>query len=561
MNFLQAMANVLASAAQRQRVEAKLSLAKDAAEAANRAKSEFLANMSHEVRTPMNGILGMTELILDTDLTPEQRENIHIVRTSAEALLTVINDVLDFSKIEAGRLELDETAFNLREFIDEVMRSFALPAHQKNLELACDVRSSVPTICEGDPTRLRQVLNNLVGNALKFTERGEVVLEVDAPMPPSDGKVLLHFVVRDTGIGIPLEKQKLIFDPFCQADSSTTRKYGGTGLGLTVSGRLVHMMGGEISVRSEPGKGSDFYFTALVGLASAAAVPENTEAVQLTGKRALVVDDNATNRRILDDILHGWGLEVVTVDGARGALVALDEYRKLGCPFELMITDGQMPETDGFQLAEKVKLNPNFASLVIIMLTSSGQRGDVQRCREMDISAYLTKPVRQSELREATCAAFSRRMAGLIGPAVLTKHVLREARAAASRRILLAEDNHVNQILAVRLLERRGHRVVVAQNGREAVELLDKDQFDLVLMDVQMPEMDGFEATAAIRQKEERSGRRTRILAMTARAMKGDEERCLSAGMDGYIAKPIHAEELYRLLEQTTDTVPVTRLS
>ena len=554
MNFLQAMANVLASAAHRQRVEGKLSLAKDAAEAANRAKSEFLANMSHEVRTPMNGILGMTELILDTDLTPEQRENIHIVRTSAEALLTVINDVLDFSKIEAGRLELDETAFNLRDFIDEVMRSFALPAHQKNLELACDVRSGVPAVCEGDPTRLRQVLNNLIGNALKFTEKGEVVLELDAPLPPSGGKVLLHFVVRDTGIGIPQNKQKLIFDPFCQADSSTTRKYGGTGLGLTVSGRLVHMMGGEISVRSEPGKGSDFYFTALVGLASAAAVPDNGEAVQLAGKRALVVDDNATNRRILDDILHGWGLEVVTVDSARRALDALDEYRKLGCPFDLMITDGQMPETDGFQLAEKVKQNPNFASLVIIMLTSSGQRGDVRRCREIDISAYLTKPVRQSELREAIHAAFGRRLAGLLGPAVVTKHVLREARAAAGRRILLAEDNHVNQILAVRLLERRGHRVVVAQNGREAVELLEKDQFDLVLMDVQMPEMDGFEATAAIRQREEHSGRRTRILAMTARAMKGDEERCLSAGMDGYISKPIHAEELYRLLEQTADT-------
>jgi len=560
MNFLQAMANVLASAAARQKVEGKLSLAKDAAEAANRAKSEFLANMSHEVRTPMNGILGMTELILDTDLSPEQRENIHIVRTSAEALLTVINDVLDFSKIEAGRLELDETAFNLRDFIDEVMRSFALPAHQKDLELACDVKAGVPTVCEGDPTRLRQVLNNLVGNALKFTDQGEVVLEVDAPLPPAGGKVLLHFVVRDTGIGIQQEKQKLIFDPFCQADSSTTRKYGGTGLGLTVSGRLVHMMGGEISVRSEPGRGSDFHFTALVGLASAAAVPENAEAVQLAGKRALVVDDNATNRRILDDILRGWGLEVVTVDGARGALLALDEYRRLGCPFDLMITDGQMPETDGFQLAAKVKLNPNFGSLVVIMLTSSGQRGDVQRCREMDISAYLTKPVRQSELREATCAAFGRRMAGLPGPAVVTQHVLREARAAASRRILLAEDNHVNQILAVRLLERRGHRVVVAQNGREAVEIMEKDQFDLVLMDVQMPEMDGFEATAAIRQKEGEKGRRTRILAMTARAMKGDEEKCLAAGMDGYIAKPIHAEELYRLLEQTTDSVPVTGL-
>ena len=551
VNFLQAMANVLASAAQRQRAEAKLSLAKEAAEAANRAKSEFLANMSHEVRTPMNGILGMTELILDTDLSPEQRENIHIVRTSAEALLTVINDVLDFSKIEAGRLELDETAFNTRDFIDEVMKSFALQAHQKGLELACDVKSSVPEVCEGDPTRLRQILNNLIGNALKFTENGEVVLEVDAPLSPVAGQMILHFVVRDTGIGIPPEKQRLIFDPFCQADSSTTRKYGGTGLGLTVSARLVHMMGGEITVRSRPGEGSEFSFTARLKLSSAAAFPESSETVPLSGKRALVVDDNATNRRILDDILQGWGLEVVTVDGAKTALAALDDYRKASRPFELMITDGQMPVTDGFSLAEQVKQNPHFNPLLIILLTSSGQRGDVQRCREIDISAYLTKPVRQSELREAICVAFGRRLGGLPVPGVVTKHVLREARAAASRRILLAEDNHVNQILAVRLLERRGHRVVVANNGKEAVEYLERDQFDLILMDVQMPEMDGFEATAAIRKLEESTGRHTRILAMTARAMKGDQERCLAAGMDGYIAKPIHAEELYRLLEQT----------
>ncbi|HYL73455.1 MAG TPA: response regulator [Bryobacteraceae bacterium] len=550
MNFLQAMAHAVASAVGRKRVERKLSHAKEAAEAANRAKSEFLANMSHEVRTPMNGILGMTELVLDGELTPDQRESLHIVRTSAESLLTVINDVLDFSKIEAGKLELDEVPFPLRNFLDEVMQAFALEAHRRGLELACDVKTGVPSVCQGDPTRLRQVLNNLLGNALKFTERGEVVLEVDAERLSEDGTAVFHFAVRDTGIGIPLEKQKLIFDPFCQADSSTTRKYGGTGLGLSVSGRLVQMMGGEIGVTSEPGQGSRFHFTAKLGIGAPESVASGVETVKLQGKRALVVDDNATSRRIVSELLASWGLEVTAVDGAAAALQALEGRQRAGSPIHLMISDVQMPVTDGFALAAKVKASSAFEPPRIILLTSCGQRGDAARCRDAAISAYLIKPVRQAELRGAICAAFADR-SGEKCAAVVTKHTLREASIAAGHRVLLAEDNHVNQVLAVRLLERRGHQVVVANNGREAVELLAQDHFDAVLMDVQMPHMDGFEATAAIRRNEERTGGHVPILAMTARAMKGDQERCLESGMDGYIAKPIHAEELYRLLEET----------
>ncbi len=527
---------------------AELETARDQALEASRAKSQFLANMSHEIRTPMNGIIGMTRLALDTHLTVVQREYLNAVSTSAEILLTVINDILDFSKIEAGALDFDPIPVQLRDLLDAALKSVALRAHEKGLELACHVDRDVPDSLVADPVRLRQVLLNLVGNAVKFTDQGEVTLRVELEHL-DERKAGLRFSVIDTGIGIAPEKQELIFTAFSQADSSMSRVYGGTGLGLAICCRLVDMMGGRIWVESQPGQGSAFRFSVEFERHDEPELGASGQP-SLQGCRVLVVDDNATNRRLLEEMLHSWGMRPTLAEDGPAALQAVLTAEREGQGFDLILTDAHMPHMDGFQLIEKLREERPARGSVIMMLTSSSLKGDSARCRSLGVRAFLTKPINQSELYNVLLESMGTSVAPRSAPSSETYQM-------PGLSILLAEDNAINQRLALMMLERLGHRVRVASNGQEAVDLHASESFDVVLMDVQMPHMDGIEATAAIREREAGTGKRIPIIALTAHALKGDRERCLEAGMDGYLSKPIDEAALVRTLLGGGEAPPV----
>src|SRR6059036_543300 len=540
VDHLQITARLAVSEEAAKRAEAVMREARDLAERVARARSAFLANMSHEIRTPMNAVLGFVELILDTELTTEQRRALELVRSSSEALLTILDDVLDYSKIEGEHLRLESIPFDLPKLVHSTVSLLAVRAREKQLELVADVSRKTPHMVRGDPTRLRQVLTNLIGNGIKFTQSGEVIVSV-APVGMRDQQADLRFSVRDSGIGIARDQLATIFEEFTQADASMTRRYGGTGLGLAIARRLVRLMGGELAVVSEVGRGSEFHFA--VTLPIEAASPRLAAAPSLSGRRALVVDDNQANRRLLRDMLAAEGVGVAEAASANAGLEELERATREGAPYELEILDAQMPERDGFALAAAIRAAPALSATRLLMLTSAGQRGDAERCRGLGIQGYLTKPVARADLLEAVAVLLAARPAP--GPDLITRHAIAESRP--SLRILVAEDNPVNQRVAAAMLLKRGHDVHIVSNGREAVEALRARDYDVVLMDIQMPEMDGFEATAAMRQLP--SGRTLPIIALTADALTGERERCLAQGMTAYLTKPFRAHELFALVE------------
>jgi signal transduction histidine kinase/CheY-like chemotaxis protein len=539
---LRMTALLASSEAAAKRAEVVMREARDLAERTARARAAFLANMSHEIRTPMNAVLGFVELVLDTDLSAEQRRALELVRASSEALLTILNDILDYSKIEADHLELEAIPFDLPRVVHATTSLLAVRAREKHLELLADVPGDIPRAVRGDPTRVRQVLTNLIGNAIKFTEEGEVVVSVRVT-GRADDRALVRFSVRDTGIGIAPEQLGAIFEEFTQADVSMTRRYGGTGLGLAISQKLVRLLGGELAVTSEVGRGSEFSFTLPMVVEPVEELPTVARA-SLGGRRVLVVDDNQTNRRILRDTLAAEGVAIDEAANAVAGLDALQRAARDAVPYDLTILDAQMPDQNGFELAAAVRADPALAQARLLMLTSAGQRGDGERCRELGIQAYLTKPISRGELVEALGAV----LAGSVttrAADLVTRHSIAESRR--SLYVLLAEDNVVNQQVALALLLKRGHRVDVASNGREAVEAVQRRAYDVVLMDLQMPELDGFEATAAIRAMP--TGETMPIIALTAHALSGDRDRCVAAGMTGYLAKPFKGHELFALIE------------